>query len=156
MNIQKNNGVFPVLPLEELEKIQSDDIFNLPLSSASNNETKSSDTEIDFSQYLVEKRKELGLKQWEMAKIVNLSLDMYKAYENGRRTPKPPRMQKMKDALENCEACNHNPNLKDLIEYIREVKKGSFTFIFTDEKSMQIANTVFDFIIKNIRLYYKL
>lgn len=140
MSNLENNGVYPVrpLPMEELEKVNM------------------SSEKTDFSQYLVEKRKQLGLKQWEVAKMVGMKVEMYRAYELGRRTPKAPRRLSMIKILESCEECNHNPNLNDLLDYIREVKKGSFTFIFTDEKSMEIATTVFDFIIKNIRLFYKL
>ena len=108
----------------------------------------------DVQTYLKEKRKALGLKQYEVAQLLGMSTDVYRKYELGDRTPKPERFEKMKSTLDACESNEYKASVNEIIAFLEQLRKGSFTFIF-DKETLSVANNVFNFIIKNVKIYYR-
>ena len=93
---------------------------------------------------LKERRKELGLRQRDVAERAGLSTSYYTEIELGRKTVNARRLQQIATALETAPraliADDHDPDLSRLIDLVAELDEGSRKLVLDLAERLAGAN----------------
>lgn len=83
----------------------------------------------EFQQFISTKRKVLGLKQCEMARLTDIEPDVYRKYESGKCIPNEERGNHILRVLQNYETEVYNKQLDEAIYVLQEMKNHNYLYI---------------------------